>query len=123
MRQKHHLNYYPLPVQQALTGHRMEVGRVRRQIQQPSPGCFDPPSNAVHFVGRQIVGDHDLPWLQAGTQDLLPKGQENVSVGRGLDGHAGEQALVPQGSQQPERAPVPRRRAASRTRSPDGARP
>ena len=39
---------------------RIEVGRVGRQVEQRCPGRFDPLPHAVHFMGREIVGDHDL---------------------------------------------------------------
>ena len=46
----------------------IKVRRIGRQVQQCSSGRFDPFPHAGHFMGGQVIGDHDLPRLQAGTQ-------------------------------------------------------
>jgi hypothetical protein len=51
----------------------------------------------------------DLSGLQLRAQNLFQGGQENVAIGRGLDGHAGQHALAGDRAQQDQRAPVSRR--------------
>ena len=59
MSQKHHLNYYPLPVQQALTGHTLApyvqfVGRIMRVVVQNDPVHPDNVGHIVTHLGMNL---------------------------------------------------------------------
>jgi hypothetical protein len=66
---------------------RVQVGRVRRQVEQPRPFCRDGLLHACRLVRRQIIRHHDVALTKRGAQHLLHVGPEYVGVGRALDRH------------------------------------
>ena len=84
----------------------IEVRRVGRQLQQTSSRACHELAHARYLVGRQVIHDHHLPGTQPRTQDLLPIGQENISVAGLGNGHRSLQAAGGQRRQPSYRAPV-----------------
>ena len=83
MSQKHHLNYYPLPVQQALTGHSTEKNtasydrpktalatsvNVRRSIREPT---HQPSRDRTHPRPRRFMPEMDIGLSSIALADAL----------------------------------------------------
>jgi len=64
----------------------MEVWAVGRQVAQACAGGFDGLSDAMDFVGRQIVHDDDLAGPQLGDERLFDIGEKRP---RRSSGHPG----------------------------------
>jgi hypothetical protein len=84
----------------------VEVGRVGRQVTERSPGLLDEFSDAVHFVSSQVVHDDQLAGFQLWAKNLFQISQEDVSIGRRLNGHNGHPAGNADCSQYSQCAPV-----------------
>jgi hypothetical protein len=74
----------------------VQVGRIRRQIEQRglrrSNGFF----HSSHFVATEVVEDHDIPGLQRGTQKLPYPGQEQFAIHWPVGDQGRGQLIVPQ---------------------------
>src|SRR3954454_293426 len=63
---------------------RVEIGRVRREVEQACPRRLDQGSHAGPPVTGQVVQDHDIARPQGGDEDLLNIGLERCAVDRAV---------------------------------------
>ena len=77
---------------------RIEIGRVRRQIEQVGVCRHYGLANAGDLVAGQVVHDDDIAGLEAGGEDLLGIGLESGAVHRSVQHHGGAQAAQAQAS-------------------------
>lgn len=85
---------------------RVEVGRVRWQIQQACSGGLDQCAHARHFVRGQIVHHYAVAWPQVRAQHLFQIRQEHVAIGGRFNGHGGHPTGDRHRAQQRQRAPT-----------------
>src|SRR4051812_2155909 len=62
----------------------VEIGRVRREVEQACTRRLDQGSHACPLVARQVVQDHDVAWPQCRDEDLLNIGLEGRAVDRAV---------------------------------------
>ena len=74
----------------------IEVGAVGRQVAQACAGGFDGLSDAMDFVGRQIVHDDDLARPQLGDERLFDIGEKGLAVHRAIQDHGRGDAVAAQ---------------------------
>src|SRR6266540_1608351 len=72
---------------------RIQVRRVRRQVQHASAGGVDEPADVGRLVGADVVEHDDVAGLQLAEEDALEEGLEDLGVGRAFDGHHGADAV------------------------------
>lgn len=72
---------------------RVQVGRVRRQVQHASAGGLDEPANVRSLVGADVVEHDDVAGLQLAEEDSLEEGLEDLGVRRAFDRHHGADAV------------------------------
>src|SRR6516162_3876045 len=89
---------------------RIQVGRVRWQVQQACAAGLNPFPHSGHLMGGKIVHDDHLARPKPGTQDLLHISQENVPIGGLGNGHRRLQTPRGQRGKEGERLPVALRR-------------
>jgi hypothetical protein len=66
-----------------------EIGRIRRQIEQPDASGGTSSSDARHFMRTQIIQNEELTWAQLRQQHLLEKGQKDRAIREAFDRHGG----------------------------------
>ena len=66
---------------------RVEIGRVRRQVEQGHAGVFEALPDAGDFVGRQVIADHDTAGRQFGDEMIGQPLLEDASGHRPVDQH------------------------------------
>src|SRR6266487_1771496 len=79
---------------------RREIRRISRQKQEATPFGFDGLLHPASQVNREIIQDHDLSWLEAGSQDLLHVDLKSGSVSGTIQDERFSHALHRQGSNQ-----------------------
>ena len=84
----------------------IEIGTVRRQVEQRCPACFDRLSDAVDLVGGQIVHDDDVGRPQERGQHLLAPSPEDLAVHRPVEQHRGDEAGTGQPADEGNGLPV-----------------
>ena len=67
---------------------RIEVGAIRRQEDEPSPGGADGPSDSVALVGAEIVHHDNVAGLERWYQYLLDISTEALAIDRPAQGAA-----------------------------------
>jgi len=77
---------------------RIEIGRVRRQIQDAGAPGSNGLRNARDLVAGQIVGNDDVSRAERGAQELTHPGQEHLAVHGAIDDQRGCHAAVAQAS-------------------------
>ncbi len=91
---------------------RVQVGRVRRQVQEGGARCLDELPNAIGAVRADVVEDDDVPGMQLPREEVLDEGREDVLVGCALDRHHRAHAAEAEGADHRGHRPgVPRNRA------------
>jgi hypothetical protein len=71
----------------------IEIGRIRRQVQEPGTGRFQGLADSPDFVRGQIVHDHQVAGFEARHQPLLHPSQKHFSVHRTFKQPRGAGAL------------------------------
>lgn len=71
------------------------------------PSSLDALAHAVDFVDAEVVHDDDMAGTLFWDQHLVEVGEEDLAVGRGLDGHRGGHAGMVHRAQDSERLLVP----------------
>ena len=84
----------------------VQVGRIRRQIEQRGLRRRDGFFHASHLVAAEVVQDHDVPGLQRGTQKLPHPGQEEFPIHRPVGDQRSRQLIVPQSGKKSGRLPI-----------------
>lgn len=84
----------------------VEVGRVRRQIEQRCSGRTDEFLYAGDFVRSEIVHHHNLSGLELRTQNVLQISEKDVAIGGRLNHHRAHPAGKTDGTQHRQGAPV-----------------
>ena len=74
----------------------VQVGRIRRQIEQRSLRRSDGFLHSSHLVAAEVVEDHDVPGLQCGAQKLPYPGQEQFAIHWPVGDQGRRQLIVPQ---------------------------
>jgi hypothetical protein len=64
-----------------------EIGRIRRQIEQPDASGGTGGSDARHFMRTQIIHKEELTWMQLRHQHLLEKGEKDRAIREAFDRH------------------------------------
>jgi hypothetical protein len=95
----------------------VEVGRVRRQVEQIGTRGVDAFANALHFVRGEVVHDDQVSGLQLRAEDRVEVGEEDLGVGGGLNRHRGDHASEAYRAQDGEDLPVAFGRAFMHPRS------
>lgn len=85
----------------------IEIGTVRRKVDQLGAAGFDGFSNAGNFVRREIVHDDDVAWPQRRCQHLFDPGTEAFSVHRSVEKHRRDEAVERESTYKGDRFPVP----------------
>lgn len=85
---------------------RIEIGRVRWQVEQIGAGRLYGLSNAGYLVAGQVVHDDDIAGLEAWGENLLGIGLEGGAVHRPVEHHGGAQAAQAQAGDEGGRLPV-----------------
>ena len=85
---------------------RVEIGILRRQVEQTGFGALDRRSDAVDLVARQIVEDDDIAWLELGNEELLDPRAELFAVDRAVEGARRDETLLPQRADEGRRLPM-----------------
>ena len=85
---------------------RVEVRRVRRQVEHGCSARLDPFAYAFHFVGAEVVHHHDMARPQFWAEHLIEVRQEDFAIGGCLDGHGGQHAAVVHRAQDGDDLPV-----------------
>jgi len=65
----------------------IEIGRVGRQIEHFRSPRLDPFAHPVDLVRTEVVHHHHVAGSERGAQDMFDVGEEDIGVGRFLDGH------------------------------------
>lgn len=85
---------------------RIEIGRVRWQVEQVGAGRLYGLSNAGDLVAGQVVHDDDIAGLEAWGENLLGVGLECSAVHRSIQHHGGAQAAQAQAGDEGGGLPV-----------------
>lgn len=94
---------------------RVEVGRIRRQVPEPSSCGVDHLPNCRRFMRTQVVHDDDVARLESRHEKLLHPSAEACAIDRPVE-HAGcGEPVVAQRSDEGQRAPVAVRSIAADT--------
>src|SRR5215831_16051614 len=88
---------------------RIEVGRVRRKIEQPCVYRFDRFLDTGDPVDWNIVHDHDIAAPERGSETLLHVSEEHRPVHRALDNERRDHCTNPQASHEGDRFPMSER--------------
>ena len=83
---------------------RGEIGRIRREVEQPDARGSTGVRDARHLVGFEIIHDEDLTWPELWHEYLLQKSQKDFAVGEPFDRHGRDQPLETQGAEHGHRA-------------------
>ncbi len=84
----------------------IQVGRIRRQIEQRGLRRRDGFFHSCHLVAAEVVEDHDVPGLQGGAQKLPHPGQEQFTIHRPVGDQGSRQLIVPQTRKKSGRLPI-----------------
>ena len=84
----------------------IQVGRVRRKVEQFGLALFDALADPIDFVRAKIVHDHHIARLQSWTQNLIQKAEEDFSVCGRFNGHSGNDAASAHRAQKGEDLPI-----------------
>ena len=88
---------------------RREIGRIRRQEQKVTASGFDRLFHTRPLMDAQIIQDHDLSWLEAGSKQLLYIDLKSGSISRSIQDEGFSHPLRRQRSdQRHDRSIVPR---------------
>ena len=100
----------------------VEIRRIRRQELDAASRTLDGLHHALLLVGPEVVQNDNVAGVQLRQEDMEDLPVEDFAVGGRVDGHAG---VRPSPKSAPMRVRTPQCPwgAASRTRSPRGARP
>ncbi len=63
---------------------RREIRRIGWQKQQTTAASFNGRSDTRRKVDREVIQDHDLPWVQAGCQDLFDVDLKSGAISRSI---------------------------------------
>ncbi len=85
---------------------RIEVGRVWRQIPEPSAGRFDQAAQGSRLVAAEIVHDDDVARLKLRNENLLNIGAEAFSVDGTVEQARRGETVAAQGAKERQRPPV-----------------
>lgn len=85
---------------------RIEIGRVRWQVEQVCAGRLYGLANTGDLVAGQVVHDDDIAGLEAGGENLLAIGLEGGAVHRPVEHHGGAQATQAQAGDEGGRFPM-----------------
>jgi hypothetical protein len=75
---------------------RVQIGRVFRQVEQPSTGGTDGAAHGVSFVRAEIVHDHDVALPESRDQNLLDVEKKRFAVDRAFDEPGSGDAIMAQ---------------------------
>ena len=64
---------------------RVEVGRRRRQREKSCPSGCAQRFDARDFMGREMIPEHEVAWLQRRTQDSAAPTEKDVPIDRPID--------------------------------------
>jgi hypothetical protein len=84
----------------------IEVGRVRRQIEQLGSGALDALAHTGYLVRTEIVHDHPIARSQRGAENMVQVSKEDFSICSRLDGHGGDHAVETHRTQDRKDFPV-----------------
>lgn len=84
----------------------VQVGRIRRQIEQRGLRRSDGFFHSSHLVAAEVVEDHDVPGLQGGAQKLPHPGQEQFAIHGPVGDQGRRQLIVPQTGDKGGRLPI-----------------
>src|SRR4051795_5309225 len=84
----------------------VEVGTVRRQIEQRRSSSLDQRSDAWRLVARQVVHDDDVSRAHLRDENFLDVYLEGVAIDRTVEHERGDQAGEPQPGDEGGRLPV-----------------
>ena len=84
----------------------IEIGRIRREVAERGAGLFNEFAYTVHFVGTEIIHDHQLAGFQLRTEDVSEISQEDIAIGGRLNRHSGYPSGNTDGSQQCQGPPA-----------------
>ena len=85
---------------------RVEIGGIRRQEAQRSPGSLKGPPHSRAFVTAEIVHNDDVARGEGREQALLHIGEEAGAVDRAIEDTGGNNAVVAQGGHESQGLPV-----------------
>lgn len=85
----------------------VEVGGIRRQIDDSGSDSFDGLLNSADLVTAQVVGHNDVAWLEGRAEEVLDISQEDFPVDGAIDDQWRSQALLTQAGDESGRLPVP----------------
>ena len=88
----------------------VEVGAVGRQVAQLGASRRDEVADPLDVMGRQIVGDDDVPGQQRRDQDLTHIGEETLPIDRSVEDAGGGEARHAKRGNEGTRVPVALRR-------------
>jgi Transposase len=76
-----------------------EVGRIRRQIEQPDARGGTGGGNPRHFMGAKIIHNEELAWTQLWQQHLAQKGEKHLAIREARHRHGCDHPLETQRTQ------------------------
>jgi len=85
---------------------RIEVWRIGGQEPEPGTGGFDQLPDCRRLMAGEIVHDDDVAWLEHRYQLLLDIGAKAFAIDWPVEDTGRSQPIVPQGTQECQRAPV-----------------
>jgi hypothetical protein len=84
---------------------RRQVGRIRRQIEQPDASGGTGVRHARHLMGFEMIHEEELAWAELRHEHLPQKGQKDLAIGEAFDRHGGDKTLQTQAPQHGDMAP------------------
>lgn len=74
---------------------RIEIGTVRRKVNEFGSAALDGGCDCGAFVGGEIVGDDDIAWRQSRAQAMLDIGGESGPIHGAIEQPGRGQSIVP----------------------------
>jgi hypothetical protein len=85
---------------------RVEVWRVRRQIEQGCSGLADEIFHARDLVRSEVIQNHNLAGLELRAENLLQVSEKDIAIGGSFDHPSANPTGSTDGTQNSQRAPV-----------------
>ena len=100
---------------------RRQIRRVRRQVDQLRPACFDRLANPTHFMRSQVIHHHNVAGGKRRAENALGVSAEDLAIRRSFDRQQRIESAAAQSANQRDVLAIVDRRAADRPLTPWGA--
>lgn len=97
---------------------RIEVGRIRRQVEEGRAGRFDEFADPRHLVSREVVHDDDITRGQDGDEHLVDVDEERITIHRSIEEERGGQPGAAETRCESGRLPMPPGNGSNQALSP-----